>query len=679
VGINSGKATALRKHINSTIMEARETKIQPLIDGSKQYLLPLFQRKYVWDRTQWKALWSDIMELYEDEELKNHFLGSIVTIPMSSVPQGVSKYVLIDGQQRMTTLFILLAVLRDKAEDEQTSNLSNKINNTLLVNPYETNLDYYKLVPTEKESDRNSFINLIDRKNQVADNQITKAYSFFEREVKKNHIEIPKLLSVITQKLSLVSIVLHEEYDNPHLVFESLNSTGIKLFPSDLIRNYFFMRIHVERQVEIYNEFWLPMESKFDDKLLTEFIRHYLKKDGTIVKKNEIYFRLRERVNVENAEEELEKLHSFSSYYEKLVLPEKELDLAISKYLIRLNTLEVRTVYPFLLNCYEDYNRNSLKKDDFIEVLKIIENFLIRRYIVNVPTNQLDKIFPPLYKQTRQKGQERFIDNLKLVLQTKNYPTDIQLRKAIEFSKLYGSGDKIKKTKHLLCLIEESYNHKEKVVFDELTIEHIMPQSIKNTPWWKKHLGDNWEETHDLYLHTLGNLTLTAYNPELSNDNFEEKKKILKNSHIELNKYFEGREMWAEKDIRDRGEYLTDKCLEIWPYFGNVKTAFSEDVTGSKPTNLRIWDINFPVKYWVDVLELTVKTIQDLAPEKLEILIEEYPRFVNKKSEKFRRPSEVLPGVFVEKNYSAENIQRFCIQAMETIELTSDDWDVTTV
>lgn len=653
-------------------MEARETKIQPLIEGSKQFLLPLFQRKYVWDKPQWESLLKDIIQLHEeDDATSSHFIGSIVTIPMNSVPQGVSKFVLIDGQQRLTTLFVLLTVLRDKAKlEDPEDSISEKIN-SLLVNVYEKNLDHYKLIPTEKENDRKIFINLIKKEDDNLENQIKKAYQFFDRELRKVNISIKELFSVITLKLSLVSIVLHEN-DNPNLVFESLNSTGIKLLPSDLIRNYFFMRIHSDKQTQLYEKYWLPMEEKLTDKELTEFVRHYIKKDGTIVKASDSYFKLRERINVDNAEQELQLLAKYANFYHKLLHPINETEPKIKKYLQRLNVLEVTTVYPFLLNCYNDHIEKKISTDEFVQVLQIIENYLIRRYIANVPTNQLDKIFPPLYNQINI--ENGFTVGLKVALSKKNYPTDIQLRKAIESAKLYGGGDKVRKTKHLLFLIEQSYGHKEQVNSDSLTIEHVLPQTVSED--WKKHLGDTWEETQDLYLHTLGNLTLTGYNSELNNMTFDKKKVRLLESNLELNKYFADKTQWKQEDIIQRSEYLTNKCLEIWTYFGEETQQPMLDTTGTKPVKLVIWEQEYSVKYWVDVLEQTIKTIADLDPEKLEMLIKQYPRFVSKQDNKFRRPLEVVNGVFVEKNFSSDAIQKFCIQAIESIELTSDDWQV---
>ncbi|MBL7786023.1 MAG: DUF262 domain-containing protein [Chitinophagales bacterium] len=657
-------------------MDAREVKIQPLIDGSRQYLLPLFQRKYVWDKPQWQLLWNNIKELCEDDDMKSHFIGSVVNIPMSSVPHGVAKYVLIDGQQRLTTLFILLIVLRDRATVQENDKLADKIND-LVINRHESDNDHYKLLPTEKDNDRKAFISIINSiTNTEEENRITKAYSFFEREIRKLNIDVSKVLSVITQRLSLVSIVLNEE-DNPHLVFESLNSTGMKLLPSDLIRNYFFMRIHTNDQTANYNKFWSPMETKFkNDKHLTEFIRHYLKKDGSVIKESEIYNKLREKVTDQNAITELQELSLYSTYYYKLLYPSNETNQGIRNFINRLNVLEVTTAYPFLLNCYNDYEQNNLSSEDFIEVLRLLENFLIRRYVANVATNQLDKIFPVLYRQVRESNETNFVAGLKKVLSSKNYPTNIQFRRFIETSKLYGGGDKNKKTKHLLTLIEQSYGHKEIIDFESLSIEHILPKTLSED--WKKYLGDNWEETRDLFLHTIGNLTLTGYNSEMSNDMFEDKKQVLQNSHLALNKYFYDIDYWGQEEIKGRSVHLAEKCILTWPYFGDENISESEN-SEKKLQRLIIWKQEFPVKYWTDILEITVKTIADLMPEKIELLIKEFPSYVNNSQTKFNKGARIIQitnNVYINKNYSVESIQRFCTQAIETIGMSTDEWQV---
>lgn len=259
-------------------MKASETKLQPIIEGTKQYVVPLFQRPYSWTKKEWEILWNDIVELCTVDNPRTHFVGSIVTMPTISVPEGVTKYLLIDGQQRLTTIFILLALLRDKAKHDGEDKLSEEINNTLLVNPYKRDTDFYKIQPTQ--IDMASFQKLILSETISSKDQIVEAYQFFERKFRQANLNITTIKKIITNNLSVVSIVLDLE-DNPHLVFESLNAKGRPLTQADLIRNYFFMKIHINKQEVIYSKYWKPMQDALGENL-TEFIRHYLMKGGVI-------------------------------------------------------------------------------------------------------------------------------------------------------------------------------------------------------------------------------------------------------------------------------------------------------------------------------------------------------------------------------------------------------------
>lgn len=274
-------------------MKASETKLQPIIEGTKQYVVPLFQRSYSWTKKEWEILWNDIVELCEANDSRSHFIGSIVTMPTISVPEGVAKYLLIDGQQRLTTIFILLALLRDKAKQSEQPELSEEIHNTLLVNQYKKDSDYYKFQPTQ--IDRNSLRGIIASDISISNGQVLEAYQFFEKKFRQTDIDIQSLKKAITNNLSIVSIVLDPD-DNPHLVFESLNAKGRPLTQADLIRNYFFMRIHVNEQEDIYLRYWKPMQESLGD-YLTEFIRHYLMRDGKMVKQTDVYFSLKDIVN----------------------------------------------------------------------------------------------------------------------------------------------------------------------------------------------------------------------------------------------------------------------------------------------------------------------------------------------------------------------------------------------
>lgn len=652
-------------------MKASETKFQPIIEGTKQYVVPLFQRAYSWDKKEWEMLWEDLVYLCENIEPKSHFIGSIVTMPTISVPEGVTKFLLIDGQQRLTTVFILLALLRDLAKNNGEAELSDEINQTMLVNPFKKGSDYFKLLPTQV--DRASFQNLIQSEPDGA-TQLTRCYQFFERRLKQEGVEVQAINNVITNRLSVVSIVLDPD-DNPHLVFESLNAKGRPLTQADLIRNYFFMRIHVDEQEKIHAKYWEPMQTALGENL-TECIRHYLMRNGAFVKQSDVYFILKERVGQSDALEALKDIAIFAGYYQRLLTPDNEPNIEIRTALLRLNRLEVSTAYPFLLNCYHDFAQGRLSVEDFLKILQVIENFVVRRFVCNIPTNQLNKIFPPLYEQAYLKNLPNFVDSVCSVLQTRGYPKDVEFRTRLIDSKLYGTREKAIKTKLILETLESSYQHKEQVSFDDLSIEHIMPQTL--TDWWEQHLGEDWQVDYELYLHTLGNLTLTAYNTELSNDPFSEKRKRLAKSHLELNRYFESISKWDKTEIEQRSNALADLALTVWPYFGEEKTesASEDNVTGKKPKILTILGQQMVVQSWRDVLIKTMSTIADLEPDLFDALAKQSPSFISSDGGRFRRSSQLSNGFYVYVNLSAKSIYQFCTQAIESIGLSVEDWYV---
>lgn len=652
-------------------MQAKETKLQDIIEGTKQYVIPLFQRTYSWTNKEWEILWKDLIELSEAENPRSHFIGSIVNMPTVSVPEGVAKFLLIDGQQRLTTIFILLTLLRNKARETQNQEFAEEINNTLLVNPYKKDNDFFKLMPTQV--DRDIYKNFINGKSNVTENQLTRAYNFFEKKLRQVPLEHEKLKKIITSYFSVVSIVLDTD-DNPYLVFESLNAKGRPLTQADLIRNYFFMRIHIDNQDEVYNNYWQPMQTALNDSL-TEYIRHYLMRDGSIIKQNDVYYALKERVSPTNAIDYLKELQRFSVYYQRLIYPEFEPEEDLQKYFRRLNRIEVTTAYPLLLNFYGNYKVNKIGKAEFVAILKILENYLIRRFVCNVPTNQLNKIFPAVYPLLNTNYQDNHTEGIKEILQGKGYPKNTEFYTRFKETKFYGAGDRQLKTKLILETLEENFAHKEAVPFNNLTIEHVMPQTLSE--WWQHHIGEDWEETHELFLHTIGNLTLTAYNTEMANDDFITKKKTYTESHLELNKYFAPLSSWRRAEIESRADALAKQALEIWGYFGQETSSSDlKEVTGTSPTALKMLGQQFEVKTWRDVLELTLNTIADLEPNKFDIIAHNFPRYLGKDKNKFRAVRQLQNGYFIEVNLSAQSIQKFCYQAMETIELTAEDWSV---
>ncbi len=653
-------------------MNASETKLQPIIEGTKQYVVPLFQRAYSWERAEWEVLWNDLVELCQVDNPRTHFIGSMVTMQTNSVPEGVTKYLLIDGQQRLTTIFILLALLRDNAKQSGQEELWREIEDTLLVNRYKKDDDYYKFQPTQ--TDRESFRQLVHAEEQTTQNRITKAYQFFQRKLQQSSFDGQTLKKAISNNLSVVSIVLGQD-DDPYLVFESLNAKGRPLTQSDLIRNYCFMKIHVSEQQNIYTQYWGPMQDGLGENL-TEFIRHYLMKDGILVKQREIYFYLKDLVNKGNALECLKDLARFAEYYQRLLEPPKETEDTIRRALSRIKRIEVTTAYPFLLSCYDEYAQKKITVEEFVAILKVIENFMIRRFVCNVPANSLNKTFPPLYSQVKNRTLGTLIEGLKQILQTRGYPKNSEFRQRLMDTKLYGAGDRTARTKLVLESIEELFHHKEHVDLGNLSVEHVMPQTL--TVAWQNELGEDWETTHELLLHTLGNLTLTAYNSELSNDSFESKKERFAVSHLDMNKYFQNKYSWNKEEIEKRSSYLADRALTIWPYFGDEKIESNEQkkVTGTTPKELCILGQSFKVHSWRDVLEQTMNTIADLEPEKFDQVIQLFPRFIGRNKAKFTAVRELKNGMFVEVNLSSQDISRFCFQAATAIELTTEDWAV---
>jgi uncharacterized protein with ParB-like and HNH nuclease domain len=658
-------------------VKASETSLQPVIEGTKQYVVPLFQRTYSWDTKEWEMLWQDLIELCEDEDPRDHFIGSIVTMPTASVPQGIAKYLLIDGQQRLTTIFILLALLRDAAKTSNGSMLSQEIEETLLTNRFKQGNDVWKLLPTQ--ADRKAFIQLLEVGDVAQETRIAKAAAFFKRRLRSPEApDLETLKKVIVDNLMLVSIVLDPD-DNPHLIFESLNAKGKPLSQADLIRNYFFMRIHVDDQEQLYEKSWEPMRERLGDSL-TECIRHFLMKDGAIVKKGEVYFALKERADGKSQQEVivyLQEVSRFADYYAKLLQPDGESSPKLRERMKRLNRIEVTVAYPFLLNVYNDYANEQIDEDEFSDVMEVIENFMIRRLVCRVPTNQLNKIFPALYAQASE--ADSLVEGLKESLRTKNYPRDTEFRERFVSSRLYTSGDRAK-TKLILERLESSFGNKEAVPYDNLSVEHVMPQML--TDWWRQHLGEDFEATHELMLHTIGNLTLTGYNPELSNADFPHKRQLFKESHLSLNKWFVDQEKWDEETILIRAESLAEVALSIWAYFGSIEDdapTTAQTVTGTTPTSVVILGQRFSVSSWRDVAQKTLETVADLDQDSFEQILVSFPRFVAQSGDGFRSPRQLSNGDFIETHLSASDINKFCIQAVEVAGLSPEDWFVETL
>jgi uncharacterized protein with ParB-like and HNH nuclease domain len=654
-------------------MDANKSIIAGLIDSQRQFQLPLFQRNYTWSRREWEVLWEDLRYIAQNGRDKSHFLGAIVTLPIKTGPESVSKYIVIDGQQRLTTIYLILCAIRDIANAMGEIEKANEINDTYLVNIHKKGNEHYKLLSSQK--DREILKNLVDGKDEFDESSLlVQAYKFFNEKIQKSS-DFILFRNILTHFLYVVSITLDED-DNPYLVFESLNAKGKPLTQADLIKNHLFMRIQQKEQEAHYKECWFPMEQVLGEKL-TEFIRHFLMKEGEIVKNSEVYDRFKDSLGKLDAQDYLMNLAKYGRNYQKLLNPEFESDSRLKNQLKKINRIEVTTSYPLLLKFYEFTESERMNKDQFVSVLEILENYLIRRYIVGIATNQLNKIFPSLITAIKDKNGEDVAKVTAEFLSTKGYPKNSDIERGLIERKLYGGGDRQLKTKFILESLEESFKHREMIHLENLTIEHIMPRTLSDA--WKEYLGEEGIEWHEDNVDVLGNLTLTGYNSELSNMSFDKKKEFYKNSHLEINKYFESVNSWRPDDVRERSLNLASLILEKWKYFGKESTIVKEMVTGLKPSELIFYGSVIPVSSWRDVLVETLNILYDLDPVNFDEFAQKNPTYLSKDSGRFRSHRQIRDSYFAEMSMSAQTLFNFCRRAIKHFEFTEDDWEVKTI
>lgn len=655
-------------------MQAQENNLRKLLESNaQQYLVPLFQRFYVWGKLAWQRLWDDLTELLDEADPQHtHFLGSVVVIPIAAAPGNLTPFIIIDGQQRLATLLMLLIVLRDQARQVQDDGLATEIQETLLVNKFQKGEGYYKLRLSQE--DRVVLQSHIDARPATSDHLLTQCYDFYDQQLKSHPRDVRTLLNAVADRLSVVTITLATQ-DNPYRVFESLNFKGHKLTEADLIRNYLFMGIPPDEQEARYAQYWTPMQEALHERL-TDFVRHYLMRNGAFVKQSEVYVTLKNRVLLADTTTALKELATFARDYAKLLDPVQEPHPPIRAGLTRLNRLEVTTVYPFLLNVYRDYAQQALSALAFVDVFKTLENYLIRRFVCGLATNQLNKIFPTLYAQTQAQNTGDFVQALQSTLQGKGYPSDAQFRAKLPEVKLYGHGQLEKKGRFLLETLE-THAHKEQIIhLDSLTLEHVMPQTL--TAEWRAHLGEEAQTTHDLYLHTLGNLTLTGYNSELSNAPYAVKRQKLAHSHLALNAYFQHVEQWRLADIQQRAEVLTQQALHCWPPFGDAGATVTDGdtVVGTIPESITVLGNLLPVKNWREVMSKTLETLAAAEPLPFAQLPDQFPTYIATSGQGFRSPKPLLNGYFIETNLGAASLHRFCQRAVAALNLPPEVWTV---
>ncbi|WP_025680634.1 DUF262 and DUF1524 domain-containing protein [Paenibacillus massiliensis] len=573
-------------------MKATETNFLRFLQGSKQFIIPIYQRKYSWTLRQCKQLWNDIMRAVEDENKKGHFIGSVVYIEKgiyqsSSVPQ----LLVIDGQQRMTTLTLLLLAWANASEksDQIFDMTKRKVLNYFLVNNDEEGELYQKLILTK--SDKDTLISLIAGKElpEEYSQKIYENYQFFFESISKSGMDLNKLYQGI-QKLIVVDISLDRDHDNPQLIFESLNSTGLDLSQADLIRNFVLMKLEPKEQSELYNEYWYPMEKNFGDfnqaTLFDRFVRDYLTiKTGRIPNIQEVYSTFKEYVYQNNnfsVVQIVQDIYRYSKYFVKIAF-QTEKNKVINQALVDIDSLKVDVSYPFLLEVYDDYEQQILSSDDFVKILKFVESYVFRRSICGVPTNSLNKTFATISKDI---DKANYLESTIVTFFSKEsqrrFPKNEEFIQELVIKDIYNF-----RNRNYLLRKLENFNRKEIVDIESYTIEHIMPQNPNLSQQWRQDLGGQWEEVHKTYLHTLGNLTLTRYNSELSDRSFQNKRELeggFADSPLRLNRGLGTLKSWNMDEIVKRAKRLAELALQVWEYPVISDEAWA-NYTSSKAVN----------------------------------------------------------------------------------------------
>ena len=555
-------------------MKATEAKFLDFLKKSPQFVIPIYQRTYSWTERECRQLWDDIVRTGSNDSISAHFVGSIVYIEKGLYQvSSQSPLLVIDGQQRLTTVTLILeALARQLGDSEPVDGFSaKKLRSYFLLNPLEEGERGFKLLLTQ--TDKTSLLALVQQKalpiNQSL--RVTENFAFFEEQVKKLGADLPALCNGLA-KLVVVDISLSREQDNPQLIFESMNSTGRALSQADLIRNFVLMGLEPAHQTRLYKDHWRPMELGFGQKgygsHFDSFMRHYLTfKTGEIPNVRAVYeaFKVHARtpkIAAAGVNALVENIHDFAGYYCAMALG-KETDKKLREAFRDLRELKVDVAYPFLLELYDDYSNGRLESIDFVAAVRLVEAYVFRRAVCAIPTNSLNKTFATFGRALQK---DRYLESIQAHLLTlpsyRRFPGDEEFKREFTVRDLYNFPRRSYWLRRL-----ENHGRKERVPVDEYTIEHILPQNENLSAMWRNELGPEWHRVQESWLHTLGNLTLTGYNAEYSDRPFSEKRDMkggFRESPLKLNEGLSGIDKWDEAAIKNRAERLAAVATSVW-------------------------------------------------------------------------------------------------------------------
>lgn len=561
-------------------MKATEARLLDLLKKAPQFVIPIYQRTYSWTKKECRQLWDDIVRSGGDNTIAVHFVGSIVYIEQGLGGPGpvtvtvFSPLLVIDGQQRLTTVMLLIAALaKAMTGTEPVDGFSPlKLKNNYLCNRDETGERHYKLLLSQiDKASMNAIIDSIEQPKEFS-LHVTENFQLFEELIAERNGDFVAVCNGLA-KLVVVDIALNRSQDNPQLIFESMNSTGLDLNEADKIRNFILMGLDPQLQTRLYEQYWRPMEVDFGQKAygthFDDFIRHYLTlKTGEIPNIREIYpaFKAYAKLpDIANGGVELlvKKIRTFSRYFCAMAFgTESEPDLNNAFHDLR--ELKVEPAYPFLLELYHDYANGKLSKSDFVSAVRLVESYVFRRAICAIMPNSLNRTFASF---SRVLKKDRYLESIEAHLLAmpsyRRFPGDEEFRRDLQTRDLYNFRSRSYWLRRL-----ENHDRKERVAVAEYTIEHILPQNENLSAAWKAELGPEWKRVQETWLHTIGNLTLTGYNSSYSDKPFPDKRdmedKGFRMSALKLNAGLGQLESWNEEAIQKRAGRLADLALKVW-------------------------------------------------------------------------------------------------------------------
>ena len=671
-------------------MKANELNLAKFLGQSKtRYVIPVYQRNYDWKKKHCEQLLDDVIECGVDDKVDAHFIGSIVFIHDDIYTASqITELTIIDGQQRLTSITLIWLVIYRLAQKLDRKELVDDVYETYLVNRRDA--EKLKLKSTSRDAEMLRTLIENEGNGQHLDySRLKENYEYFSSRISEDNLD-----AIIRglYKLMFVEISLEREKDNPQRIFESLNSTGLDLSQADLIRNYILMGLRHEDQQRIYSQYWQTIERlarKEDTKesRVSDFIRDFLIfRNKRVPNKREVYQVFKktfEQQNLEMLEPVLNDLKKYVNYYNKLLNVENEPDPDIRQQLKNINRLEINVSYPFLLQVYDDFAADTLRKHEFIKVLSLIESFVWRRFIVNVASPRLTDIFMRLYEGI---DANDYYDSLAKVLVQKKgvqrYPKDSEVYAALRERDVYN-------TRYRSFLLErlENFQNNEPVRIEDnpsITVEHIFPQNPVED-WRTENSAKDFQELSEVYLHTLANLTLSGNNGSLGNRTFREKRDLpekgYRDSRLYLNRSLSKTESWGMAELNNRHKSLATRFLQIWPYpnvrvdvldYEEVNIFDAEDPTGRKLEYAIFLQEKLSCTEIMDLYVTVFQRLFSLDSERFLVTqIAEKVHITNEPTT-LRSPKQLDDSYYIESNLSHAHKFARLKYTLEEFELTDD-------